>query len=134
MIRPATPADIPTLLAMGRRFHAASGMPAPFDADATGAVLARLIGGGGVVLLTDRGCIGGILAPLWFAPAWRMAVEMFWWAEGDGLALLRAFEAWARAEGAQEVRMTTLHALPRADAIMRRRGYAPVEISYTKVL
>lgn len=135
MIRPATPADIPGLLAFGVKFHAASQMPMQFDQSAMGDVLAGMIESDrAAVLMTDAGVIGGILSPAYCDPAWVMAVELFWWAERDGLALLRAFEDWAQQAGAQEVRMTSLASLPRADAILKRKGYAPIEISYQKVM
>lgn len=131
MIRPASLDDIPSLLAMGREFHAASGLPFSFDEAAMGRVLAGLIGSDqAVVLMTDRGVIGGALNPAYCDPSWIMAVELFWWAKGDGLALLRAFEDWAKEAGASEVRMTSIYDLPRADAILRRKGYRPLEISY----
>ena len=89
----------------------------------------------GVILLSDRGMIGGSLAPAYTAPDWLMAVEMFWFAEdGQGLRLLRGFEQWAADGGASEVRMTTLAGLSQADAILTRRGYAALETSYTKVI
>lgn len=120
---------------MGGRFHAASGIAAPFEMDGAGAFVRGLIESpAGCVLIHGHGGIGGILLPAYCGPSWTMAVEAFWWAERDGMPLLRAFEEWGRSMGAKEVRMTTLAALPRADAILRRKGYAPVEISYTKVI
>lgn len=120
---------------MGRAFHAESRMPFAFDDGAMGDVLAMMIESpGAVVLMTDRGVIGGALNAAYCDPKWIMAVELFWWARGDGLTLLSAFEEWAQEMGASEVRMTTLANLPRADAILRRRGYGQAEISYTKVI
>lgn len=134
-IRHATPGDIPALLEMGQAFHAASGMAFRFDLDAMRDLLGKMIeADGAVILMTDRGVIGGMLNPAYCDPSWVYAVEMFWWAKGDGLALLRAFEDWAHHAGASEVRMTSLAALPRADAILRRVGYVPAEISYSKVV
>ena len=134
-MRPATSADIPRLVDMGRKFHAASGVACPFDEGPVSAVLINLISSPtGCLIVSEGGAIGGMLAPAYCARSWSMAIEMFWWAERDGLRLLRAFEDWAREQGADEVRMTTLSALPRADALLRHKGYAPVEISYTKVI
>lgn len=116
-------------------FHAASGMPFAFDRAAMAEVLARLIASDdATVLMTQRGLIGGMLNTAYCAPSWVYAVEMFWWSQGDGLALLRAFEEWAQQAGANEIRMTSLAALPRADRILRHVGYSPAEISYSKVL
>ncbi len=98
-------------------------------------VLAKMIEtDGATVLMTDRGVIGGAVHPAYCDPAWLYAVEMFWWAHGDGLALLRAFERWAQQAGAKEIRMTSLAALPRADRLLRCVGYSPAEISYSKVV
>ena len=135
MIRPATIEDIPTLLDFGVKFHAASQMPMRFDRDAMENVFNGMIENGAAALLvSETGVIGGMLSPAYCDPAWVIAVELFWWAERDGLALLHAFEAWAKDAGAHEVRMTSLAALPRADAILKRKGYAPTEISYQKVM
>lgn len=134
-VRAAAHDDIPALLEMGRAFHAASGMPFAFDVDVMTGVFTRMIDADeATVLMTDRGMIGGMLNPAYCDPSWVYAVEMFWWARGDGLALLHAFEEWAQNAGASEVRMTSLAALPRADGILRRVGYAPAEISYSKVV
>lgn len=132
-MRPATVDDLPRLLEMGRKFHAQSGMAFGFDDSAVSELLTALIANG-CVLMTERGVIGGMLNPAYCDPAWVMAVELFWWAEGDGLLLLKGFEEWAESVGASEVRMTSLASLPRADAILRRKGYAPAEISYQKVI
>lgn len=134
-MNPATMADIPRLVDMGRRFHAQSRMPFGFDPQAVETFLAGMIASdAGTIICGDHGAIGGMLAPAYCDPRWTMAVELFWWAERGGLALLRAFAEWAAAKGAQEVRMTSLAALPRADAVLRRKGYAPTEISYQKVI
>jgi len=135
VIRQAQREDIPELVGWGSRFHAISGMAAPFDAAAVAALLGQLIDAeAGVILTSGRGAIGGVLSPAYCAPAWVMAVEMFWWAEADGLRLLRAFEDWGRENGANEIRMTSLAAQPRAAEILARRGYAPAEVSHTKVI
>ena len=135
MIRRATAADLDRLTEWGARFHAASGMAAPYDAQATRGFVAGLIDSPqAVVLVHDAGMIGGVLSPAYCAPGWLIAVELFWWAERDGMALLRAFEAWAQDAGADEIRMTTLAALPRAAKLMARGGYAPAETSYSKVI
>lgn len=135
LIRPAAVQDIPKLLDWGRKFHAMAAPGPSFNADAVAALLAQIIEADhGAVLMHDHGAIGGVLNPAYCDPAWIMAVEVFWWAERDGLSLLRAFEGWARNKGAAEVRMTSLASLPRADAVLRRKGYAPAEISYSKVI
>lgn len=125
--------DIPRLLEWGRKFHEASKAPFGFNDEAVALFLADLMERGAVIM-SDTGMIGGVLSPAYCDPEWIMAVEMFWWAERDGLALLKAFEDWAAENGASEVRMTSLAALPRADAILQRKGYEAMEISYQKVV
>ncbi|NBT32820.1 MAG: hypothetical protein EBT13_13235 [Rhodobacteraceae bacterium] len=136
MIREATAQDITAIVAMGRDFNAASGTPAAYDDAQAAQVAAGLINGAhGVILVSDGGMIGGALAPAYFNSAWIMAVELFWWArDRRGLHLLRAFEQWAKDKGADEVRMTTLGAIKGPEKILERRGYAPCEVSYQKVL
>lgn len=133
MTRRAALTDIPALLAMGRSFHAESGMPFAFNEEVMAGVFARMIeADGATVIMTEKGLIGGMLNPAYCDPSWVYAVEMFWWARGDGMALLRAFEEWAAEAGANEIRMTSLANLPRADMLLRRYGYQPAEISYSK--
>lgn len=120
---------------MGQKFHAMSGQACPFDPEAFSDLIGRMIKTpSAVVLKSDAGMIGGVLSPAYCAPQWVMAVEVFWWAERGGLGLLRAFEEWAREQGAQEVRMTSLSANPRAGKVLARRGYAVSEISHAKVI
>lgn len=133
MIRQATGADIPQLVEWMARFREASETPVPFDPDHTARFLGGLIGAG-VVLTNGRGMIGGMIAPAFCSGKWLQAHELFWWAESGGLALLRAFEAWAKGQGAAEVRMSSLASLPRAGAVLSRKGYAATELSYSKVL
>lgn len=133
MIRKASEADMPDLLRMGRAFHTASGQPFGFNEDATRAFLSGVMSGG-AILRNDGGMIGGVLAPAYCDPDWVMAVELFWWAESGGIALLRAFEGWAQGAGANEVRMTSLASLDRADRLLKAKGYSVAEISYRKVI
>lgn len=117
---------------MGRRFFTASGLPGDFDPAAFGAMLDRIDADGGL-FTSPRGMIGGVISPAWCAPNWLAAVELFWWAEdGQGLRLLRRFEAWARERGANEIRMTTLASMPSAERALR--GYLRAETSWTRVI
>ena len=133
MIRKATGADVPQLVAWFYDFHRAANARFPFDPEYSAEFMHGLIDGG-VVLTNGRGMIGGMIVPVFCSPAWRQAHELFWWAESGGIGLLRAFEDWAKGEGAQEVRMSSLASLPRAGAILRRKGYAASETNFSKVL
>lgn len=135
LIRPGVEADIPRVLDMGAKFHAAGKIKAGYDREAVAALLADLIHSDkGCLLVSDFGMIGGALAPAYCDPAHIVAIELFWWAEKGGLQLMQRFEDWARATGAREIRMTSLATLPRADALLRRKGFEPAEISYQKVI
>lgn len=136
MIRQATAEDVPAIVEMGREFHAYSPWRGvPFDAVAVAEFARRLIEGG-VVLLSERGMIGGLLSPLYFNPAHVVAVELFWWAKAEGGALRAAFEEWGRNAGAHAVQFSALgdaHA-EAMDRMFRRHGYARIETGYVKEL
>lgn len=136
MIREATYADLNRLIVMAEKFHQNSGIDAPFnEEDAVNFLMSLIESPDAVVLVSKMGGIGGRLAPAYCAREWIMAVELFWWAEdGNGRQLLNAFEEWAQASGADEVRMTTLPHLAAAEKIMNRRGYDAKEISYSRLV
>lgn len=124
------------MVSMGRKFHNAAGVVAPYSEDATAQTLQALIDSpDGVLLVSDGGMIGGATMSAYCSDDWKIAVEMFWWCEDkQGLKLLRGFEEWAREQGANEVRMTTIHSLEGAARILGRKGYAPREVSHGKVI
>ncbi len=132
-MRKATVDDVPFLVEMGHKFHAAAQLPFPAEQGAVETAIRQMIEQG-VVFVTERGAIGGMLSRAWINPAWVYAAEFFWWAEdGKGRALLRAFEEWARDNGANEIRMSALDHIP-ARKILERAGYSCREISLGKVL
>ena len=132
----ATEADIPRILAMGRKFHTAAGVKAPYCENTTANTVRSLIQSpDGVVFVSDAGMIGGALTSAYCASNWKIAIEMFWWSEDRrGLRMLQAFEDWAKRMGADEVRMSTVQGLDVAERILSRRGYTPSEISHGKVI
>lgn len=134
MIRSATPDDIPAIVEMGRRFYCKAGLPGEYSDQAMAHFVDGLIRHG-VVLIGARSMLGGVIAPVYCAPDWWQAVEMFWWSEDRrGIDLLAAFEAWARERGANEVRMSSVQA-SRGEAVGRvlaRLGYETAETSYSK--
>lgn len=107
---------------MGRAFHAASNQSAGYDDAAVSALISTMIDADAACILTsDAGAIGGMLNPAYCDPGWIMAIELFWWAKGDGMKLLRGFEQWAVSNGANEIRMTTLCNLPRAECFLTKK-------------
>lgn len=135
-IRIATLDDIPEMLELARQFHAYSPWrDIPFDAESAKAFGAGMIIGG-IVFLSEEGMLGGVLHPLYFNPAFKVAAEMFWWAPKGGGALRAAFEAWAHSNGAAGIQFSSL-ADDRAPALarmFRRAGFVPVETGYFKRL
>jgi hypothetical protein len=136
MIRKATHDDLDRIADLGADFHAFSPWrEIPFDRDSTKAFCARLVEGG-VILLSDHGMIGGMLNPLYFNPAHIVAVELFWWASKDGLALMRAFEDWGAEQGVVGYQFSALGDAQseRMDTLFQRAGYRKVETGYYKDL
>lgn len=116
-IRPAAPADIPAIVALGERMHA----EAPnfqgwaFDREKVAALVAGLINGGGCALVAelDGELCGGVLGMCtehWFSRE-RVASDLALFVapgrRGGSLAvrLVMGFKAWALAMGAREVHM-----------------------------
>lgn len=91
MIRPAVLDDLPFALELGRKGHAATGIPVPFEEDAAANLFRGLVGMGGC-FVSQRGMIGGAPMPLPYGTLPAFAVVLFWWG-GDCLALLKRFRA-----------------------------------------
>lgn len=127
--------DLPALVDMGERFHAAARLPGAYNGEDFGVYCAWLVGDDeGVIFRTDGGMIGGHVALLPWDRSHRVATEDFWWSEdGHGAALLSAFEEWGLAR-ANEVRMSLLTWLkPVAIArVLSMRGYQGVEMGMSK--
>jgi GNAT superfamily N-acetyltransferase len=104
------------------------------DPQAVDDMVGGLIDGSGVVFRHEWGAIGGFVSPMWMSPSVLVASELFWWSEREGLALLRAFEDWAKDQGAVAVNMIGLATNERAGRIYERRGYAPVEQVYRRAI
>lgn len=139
MIRDATPHDIPALLEIGRKFADAASIrqSVGFDEESLAATLQMLMDSPqGILLITDdgTGAAGGMVHPSIFNHGHLTGQELFWWADGQGMALLDALENRAKALGAQTWSMITLEAIrPEATGrLYRRRGYRPLEHSYIR--
>lgn len=135
----ATEADVPSLIEIGRKFHAMSPHKpvGPFDAEAVGRVLAMLIAHpDGLVMTNGVGVIGGMIAAVYFSPGVKMMEEHFWWAASGGKDLLRAFETVSRGMGADYVMLSTLEndKSPAIDRVVSRMGFTPIERRYMKNL
>ena len=123
--RPASAADIPRCVAMMRRFVAQTGRRGTFRADLVEQTM-RLLMEGGILLVSGRGMIGGLIMPLWQTGE-PVAHEFFWW--GDA-RLLAAFEEAARDRGATAIHMAALEG--RVARHYERRGYRKLETIWLK--
>lgn len=143
MVREATLADVPRIVAMGRRFITETGYAAriPVNPTQMQAFVERLIDGEfATVFVADEGgdVIGMIGAFTYQHPISDefLASEVFWWVEperrGSGLRLLRAAERWARAKGAVKLQM--IAPTPEVERIYAALGYDKVETTYAREL
>lgn len=134
MIRQAGLEDVPAILEWGERFHAYSpwGKRTQYDPESTRKTVEYLIKAPeGAIFITEAGVCGGLIFPLYFNHAYRIAQELFWFAPGDGTDLRQAFEEWAREQGASAIQMSCL-ADKRESAMRRllsRHGYRATETS-----
>jgi GNAT superfamily N-acetyltransferase len=142
VIRAATEADIPALVAMGCQFRAQTGYHAVIAESATqmATFCRQLLGGLGTILvLEDEGVLVGMIG-LHCGPHFLSgeiaAGEVFWWVDpahrGKGLRLLRAAEAWAREQGATSLQMIAPDA--RVERLYERLGYRAIERTYQRRL
>lgn len=141
-IRPATDDDTDTLIALGERFFAFSRFAeiVPFAADGARAALRKFMDTG-VVLVAEApdgrvaGGIVGVMTQVWFNPCARLAAELAWWVDTEfrgtsaGVKLARAFEQWARDNGAAAVSMSDLviEGETPAGRLFEKLGYRVVE-------
>ena len=141
IVRDATPADIPEMVRMGRRFYAALGYEALVRFDA--ADFARSLAGfirDQIALVTDGGMAVAVVAPSFVNASTLVAFELFFWMEpekrGAGMALLEALEARARERGARSFSAVTCEGLRAASlaAAYRRRGYREMETTFVRRL
>lgn len=135
MIRAAGEDDLPLILDLGARFHAAAGEQGTFCPDTFGDFCRTLMEEErGALFVSDRGMIGGLVWPSPWSRGVMVSLESFWWAEdGAGTALRRAFETFAGQWGAKP-RMGFLHALRGAAVarVLRADGYQPLETIMVK--
>lgn len=140
MIRSATLADIPAMVAMGKRFTDAAGFAehGGYDPETVVATLGQLIEDeNGICLVCNDGMAGAMAFPHPFNGAHKTCQELFWWSEGrSGLSLLNALERAAIALGAQSLVMATMDMLnaERMAKFYGARGFVPLDRNFIKVL
>ena len=135
IIRHAVYDDVPRLVSYISAFHQASPYAdIAFSPGATRTFVQGLIQRPtACVYIHEHGAIGAELTYARFSKV-LMAQEVFWWAEKDGFALLRAFENWAQEKDAALISMANLEGAERLDKIYRKRGYFRAEHLYLKAL
>ena len=143
MVRVAVFADKVACIRLLRESHEAAGFTFPFQA----AYAAALFDGhmshahACTLVLEYEGQVHGLLMASWFEHpfgAGRYAKETVWYvapvARGPGaIKMLDAYEAWARVQGCVAVGMASL-ATNDVSRLYERRGFAPVETHFLKVL
>lgn len=138
MIRNATPADIPFVMEMGRKFADEAGVTARigWDDESVHDMLETLIAeDDGILLVSECGMIGGFVSEHPFNRNTRLFSELFWRAEdGNGLALLAEAERLAAERGATRSLMVAMDGMDRTRRLYARLGYAPCEAQFIKEL
>jgi GNAT superfamily N-acetyltransferase len=140
VIRPATLADVPRLVAMGRQQIAAlSGGAVPDNPAQVEATVTHLVTTptcGCFVAERDGAVVGmiGLVRTLSHCSGVPTAGEVMWWvdpaARGCGVALLRRAERWAAETGAQAIQMMAPASNARVGRLYARRGYQAMETIY----
>jgi GNAT superfamily N-acetyltransferase len=151
MIEPLTAAQLPELEPGAREFYASSTVLRYLDPARFIEIWTAFLRSGNAAIFASRddaeekpgmitGAIGGILHPDLYDGSRTIADEFFWFARpehrGAGVALYRAFEAWARERGASEIQMC--HLIDSMPAKVARfyagAGFRAVEVRYSKEL
>lgn len=148
MIREATVADIPTIAALGEKFHAQAGweemgyiredcaasLVAFMEADCFLCLVAEIDG-------DILGMAAGVVSPVYFNREHLSGEELFWWVEDDapqltGIRLLDALENLARERGCQSWQMKSLARLngDRMTRLYESRAYRASEQTFIKRL
>lgn len=145
MIREATPADIPRLLEMGRRFISESSykhhiVENPEQMKTLGEQI--ISNPNGMILVSDNGGkLNGMLALILFphyVSGELIAGEVFWWVDPEaregstGLKLMRKAEEIAAEMGAKKMQMVA--PTQRIGKLYEHLGYTEVESTYQRDL
>ena len=129
MIKKATMQDFDHILALTQEFNEEY-YHLPLNLDKTTLMITHLIEHG-VVFVSDKGYIGGMLVPDMFRDSLAL-VEFGWFAkDSSGIRLLDKFIQAGKDMYADEVRMGTMITSPAiATSILERKGFNLIESSY----
>lgn len=136
--RVETPEQIDRVMELALRFHRHSvWADVSVDESASRANFETLVAGAGAIWLSESGYCAIMEVPLWFNPAVKVAMELFWYAEdGCGPDLREASEEWARERGFPLYQMScqTNERVEGMIRLMRRHGHVPRELIFFKEL
>ncbi len=136
MIRPATIDDFPMMLEMGRAFAEEAGVIARVGWDDASVIdTLETLMDSGILLVSERGMIGGVIFPHPFNRDCVVFSEIFWRAEdGQGRALLAEAERLAIERGANVSTMGAMDGMERTQRLYGMLGYKYGEAQFMKVL
>ncbi len=142
-VRQAFPKDKTACVRLLRESHKAAGFTYPFQAAYAANLFDQHMNSQQACVLVLEGSagVGGLLMAAWFEHpfgAGRYAKETVWFitpaSRGRGaLLMLDAYEAWAKEQICTAIGMASL-ATNDVSRIYERRGYAPVETHFLKML
>lgn len=147
MIRVATHDDVPSLVALGQILHDTSSYSAlGYDPEKVARQVEALINGAGGVFVADRdgqviGFIGGALTEHWFSGD-KVAFDYSFFVHPQyrhgviAVRLVQAFEHWARASGAKQIRMgiTTAINIEGTARLFKALGFENAGVLFSKEL
>ncbi len=145
-IRSVTVLDLPKLESCAKEFYASSEFLKGFDLSRFCELWQRILESDtGVIFAVDgndgqyAGAIGGLMFDEIYSGR-KTATELYWFVRdghrGHGLKLYRAFEAWARERGCEEIRMIHLmDSMPeKLNRVYQHLGFRPIETHFAKEL
>lgn len=119
-IRDATRADLPLIHEMAREYHALYAPAWPLNP--AGFFEMLMDSNQGYLRIAGRGFLGGIITDHPLSQGWRVANELLWWADGQGLSLANDFRKWAKAQEARQIRWSCPPGAERVVRFMSRHG------------
>jgi GNAT superfamily N-acetyltransferase len=134
---------LPGLVALGKRFHEASGYVDIAEFDALSFATTLQNAPDAVYLVVEKegsmvGMAGALVYPFYFNLKHRTAQEIFWWVDpehrGVGSELFDALVAEVKAMGAQSLSMIAIESAPWVGGFYEKRGFRPSERSFIRSL
>lgn len=143
VIRKANQADVFDLLVLARGFSREAPAMHKWDKDKTEQLLTTVINSPSCVVYVWEeneevvGGLVGLLQPLFMSHT-LVAAELAWFVDESvrgkrgALRLVKAFEGWAKENGADYVTMADIEGIANLGPLYKRLGYEKTETSYSK--